>query len=113
MLTTTHVVSYNLAQMTTKQTLSALRKAGKPICQSHLYRIFTKLGIKPIGRSRPQQYPEDTSDRVLAHLGFMPAIIKVLTPVPLWNGAGAGKLLTMPEIMRASPNHNKKTKAKK
>jgi hypothetical protein len=60
--------------MTTKQTIKALRKSGKPISLTHLYRLLTLLNIKPLGRSRPQQYPADTADKILTHLGLSPAV---------------------------------------
>ena len=60
--------------MTTKQTIKALRKSGKPISLTHLYRLLALLNIKPLGRSRPQQYPDDTVDKILAHLGISPAV---------------------------------------
>src|SRR5882672_12193708 len=56
--------------MTTIQLRKSLKKAGKPVCLSHLYRLFRILDIAPAGRSRPQQYPADTAARILVHLGF-------------------------------------------
>ncbi len=58
--------------MTTKQTLQHLKKAGKPVSLTHLYRIFAVVGIRPQGRSRPQEYPADTAERVKAHFGLVP-----------------------------------------
>ena len=58
--------------MTTAQTIKTLRKSGKPVSLTHLYRLFAVLNIAPIGRSRPQQYPDDTAERVLKFLGFTP-----------------------------------------
>jgi hypothetical protein len=55
--------------MTTQQTLKVLETAGKPLSLTHLYRLFSNIGIKPLGRSRPQQYAKDTAERILAHLG--------------------------------------------
>lgn len=56
--------------MTPSETLKALKKAGKPIVRSHLYRLISKLGIKPCGNSRPKNYPDDTAQRILNHMGF-------------------------------------------
>ena len=57
--------------MTTNQTLRALRRAGKIIGVTRLYHFLNKLGIEPLGvRQRPQQYPADTAERILQHLGF-------------------------------------------
>jgi hypothetical protein len=57
--------------MTTISTLAELKKAGKPLNKSRLYELLVDLGIKPVGaRQRPQQYPPDTAERILQHLGF-------------------------------------------
>lgn len=57
--------------MTTKQTLQTLRKAGKPISLQRLYTLLDELDIKPVGaRQSPQQYPDDTADRILKHYGM-------------------------------------------
>lgn len=60
--------------MTTKQTLRQLAAAGKQVTVQQLYRYFNKLEISPSGApQRPQQYPEDTAQRILQHLGLVPA----------------------------------------
>ena len=56
--------------MTTKQTLQVLKSAGKSVSLVHLYRLFKIIGIRPLGRARPQQYPPDTAERIKAHLGI-------------------------------------------
>lgn len=57
--------------MTTKETLRELRKAGKKIASRRLYELLDELNIRPVGaRQRPQQYPEDTVERILTHFGL-------------------------------------------
>ncbi len=72
-----------LALMTTKQTLQALRKANKAVSLTHLYRLFRKLDIQPLGRSRPQLYPPETVDRILSHLGVSSVDARRFPSVPL------------------------------
>ncbi|HEY4414517.1 MAG TPA: hypothetical protein VGO57_02405 [Verrucomicrobiae bacterium] len=100
--------------MTPKQTLQALRKAGKPIVRSHFYRLLFELNIRPLGRSRPQQYPPDTAERMLAHLGFSDAssvavTVKPIVPAGGANPAAAGKIISTAQL-RAIRNRNHKTK---
>ena len=83
--------------MTPNETLKALRRAGKPIVRSHLYRLFNLLGIKPLGRARPQQYPPDTASRILSHLGFG-------TMAP----ASQPKFISLPQLRAAKPRTTKK-----
>ncbi|HEX7653223.1 MAG TPA: hypothetical protein VF607_06935 [Verrucomicrobiae bacterium] len=40
------------------------------ISKVHIYRLFKKLHIEPLGSSRPQNYPADTADLLLTHLGL-------------------------------------------
>ena len=83
-------MSIVFSQMTTKQTLQALRRAGKPLQKSRLYQLFTDLEIKPARRQRPAIYPADTAERILVHLGFITTAAAVVTPEP-----------TMRELRRA------------
>ena len=69
--------------MTTTQLLKSLKAAGKPVCLSHLYRLFRILDIQPLGRSRPQLYPPETVERILAHLGVSNVDARRLPSVPL------------------------------
>ena len=106
--------------MTTAQTIKTLRKAGKPVSLTHLYRLFSDLGIKPLGRSRPQQYPQDTAARILAHLGFSTERVeqgKKLTDGELQRvGDGgcevpprsAGKLISVRALRAAKLQHKTK-----
>ena len=57
--------------MTTKQTLKALAASGKKISLGRLYIYLKRFEIKPSGvNQRPQQYPPDSAERILQHLGF-------------------------------------------
>lgn len=41
------------------------------LSRQQLYAYFKACEIRPIGcRQRPQNYPNDSADRILAHLGF-------------------------------------------
>lgn len=43
----------------------------KPVSRAQLRVYITRLKIQPIGcAQRPQPYPNDTADKILAHLGF-------------------------------------------
>ena len=56
---------------TPDQILAAIH-AHRPMSRSHLYNILSLLEIKPAGvNQRPQRYPVGTSDKILAHLGFL------------------------------------------
>lgn len=57
--------------MTIREILRALEPT-KPISVAALYSHLRKLKIRPISRVRqiPQQYPDDTPDRLLIRLGF-------------------------------------------
>jgi len=55
-------------------TLSQITKAVnavKPVSRPQLFRYIKAAGIEPLGaRQRPQQYPPDSADRILDHLGL-------------------------------------------
>lgn len=76
-------------------------EAGRPFSRTGLLRHLDTLGISPIGaRQRPQRYPADTADKVLAHLG-------------LTNGANGknhnnGRILTTAQIMRKAGKKGRK-----
>lgn len=54
--------------------------AKKSVKRRQVYNYFTVLGIEPIGaRQRPQQYPEDSAHRILAHLGFKNGAAKIIS----------------------------------
>ena len=54
--------------------LADLAAAGLPLSRRHLYRELEGLGIQPVGkRQRPQRYPADSAQRILAARGFEPA----------------------------------------
>ena len=56
--------------MTIKQILDRVGER-KPITTKTFYRYLAACKIKPAGaRQKPQQYPDDTPDRILAHLGL-------------------------------------------
>ncbi|HYG23389.1 MAG TPA: hypothetical protein VEH04_11450 [Verrucomicrobiae bacterium] len=43
----------------------------KPVSKRQLRRYFKPCEIQPVGmRQRPQQYPDDAADRILAKLGL-------------------------------------------
>jgi hypothetical protein len=90
-------------EMTTKLTLQEMRKAGKPVSLTHLYRLFAVLEIKPLGRSRPQQYPADTAERILTHLGFSAAVNGAAGNGSHRSGRAAGKLLSVAQLRAAKP----------
>jgi hypothetical protein len=66
--------------MTTAEILKTLKKAGKPVGLAQLYIYFSRLAIRPAVRTRPANYPPDTAERILAHLGFSTAAV---APKPL------------------------------
>lgn len=81
--------------MTTANILRELRKAGKPVSRMQLHRYFLKFKIAPLGvRQRPQQYPPDSSARILFGLGIVDRI-----EIPANGGEvkrlKAGKLVTL------------------
>lgn len=60
--------------MTIKEIEAVLDDAGKPVSRAMIYVYFNRIGISPAGANqRPQQYPEDTADRIKAHLGLVTA----------------------------------------
>jgi len=98
--------------MTTMQIRKTLSETGKPVCQSHLYRLLTLLQIKPLGRSRPQQYPADTAERILSHLGFTVQDQKHESPLQKENRIAAAfgikpvsKLISLRTVKGAKPQH--------
>jgi hypothetical protein len=57
-------------------------KKVKPCSRAQIYRHIAALEIEPIGaRQKPQQYPADSAQRILMHLGYVkngsPKIISV------------------------------------
>jgi len=99
--------------MTTATLLKTLRKSGKPVCLSHLYRLFLVLDIKPLGRSRPQLYPPDTAERIKAHFGlptnpdFCPVVKAPAWLPPL---STSKKLVTVAQLRAAKPSKRKGSK---
>lgn len=56
--------------MTTPQIHSTVN-ALKPVSYRQVLRYLETLQIKPLGiRQRPQQYPDDAADKILASLGL-------------------------------------------
>lgn len=69
---------------------------AKPVSTASLYRYLGRLKIRPLAvRQRPQHYPADTPDKILAHLG-------------LDAGNGGGRLVTMGQLR----TERKKARAK-
>ena len=89
--------------MTTKQILKLLKESGKPVVLSHLYRLFRKLDIQPLGSSRPQIYPANTAQRLLTHLGVQ------TIPQPMATN-GTPKLVTVAQLKAAKPAKRKAAK---
>jgi hypothetical protein len=61
--------------MTVSQILERLRPI-KPMSKANLYKQFLKpLNIRPRGKIRqcPEQYPDDSAERILAALGMDPS----------------------------------------
>lgn len=72
--------------------------ASKPVSRRQVIRYLNDCRISPIGiRQRPQQYPADSADRILTHLGLG----KVSAPKP-------ARLPSMRELQ----NERKKARAK-
>ena len=96
-----------MMQMTTADLLKTLRKSGKPVCLSHLYRLFLVLDIKPVGRARPQIYPASAIDRIKEHLGISAAAVKSReSGGPRQETAhrpAAGKLVSVAQLRAAKP----------
>jgi len=62
-----------------------LANAGKKVTRESVCRYLKKFDIAPSGvRQRPQQYPADSADRILAHLGF-----SAVTAIPQYTDADA------------------------
>jgi hypothetical protein len=59
--------------MTVDQIRDAV-KAYKPMSIPTLYKHLHAAGVKPVSKVRqiPQQYPDDTPDRILKRLGVTP-----------------------------------------
>lgn len=57
--------------MTVPEMLRALKPA-KPVARWTLYKYLSALKIKPVGTLRqcPQQYPDDSVEKILASLGL-------------------------------------------
>lgn len=91
--------------MTPNETLLVLKKAGKPIVRSHFYRLTGLLGIRPLGSSRPQQYPEDTAARILGHLGISGGVVELQ---PTHRERAAGKLISVRTLRAARPKQSTK-----
>jgi dihydroneopterin aldolase len=63
--------------MTTKQALKKLAAHGKKVTLQQLYRYFIACDIKPSGANqRPQQYPADSVQRILQHLGYSNEVVE-------------------------------------
>jgi len=89
--------------------LETVRK-HRPYSTNTFYRDALKLGIVPIIRQKPQNWPEDTAERILAHRGFLNG------SVAEHGNAGAGSALArkagvktrFPVTVRALPPSNGK-----
>lgn len=110
MLTVAHATISITSKMTTAQTIKTLRKAGKPVSLTHLYRLFKDLRIKPLGRSRPQQYPDYAANLILTHLGFSSGGVARPSTARLGNlsPAPAGKLISVRTLRAAKHKHTTK-----
>jgi hypothetical protein len=96
--------------MNTSKLLKTLKKSGKRVCLSHLYRLFSILDIKPIGRSRPQNYPDDSAERILNHFGISAAVNgQHVKADDATSQRPAGKLITVAQIRAAKPSKRKVT----
>jgi hypothetical protein len=87
----------------------------KEVSRSQLYNYFSALKIEPIGaRQRPQRFPDNSANRVLVHLGFVPPVHQRFAAdasSSAGNGANhrqSARIPTMPEL-RAT---RKKARAK-
>jgi hypothetical protein len=97
--------------MTTKQTLQALAAGGKIISLGRLYVYLNRLGIKPAGANqRPQQYPPDTAERILAHLGFSSGRDVTTTVANGKSRNGSAGILTLKQLKRGARRTTKGTK---
>jgi len=57
--------------VTTSQIIKTIGRAGKSISVPTLYRLLSKLDIKPAGANqRPQNYPSDSATKIAEHLGL-------------------------------------------
>jgi hypothetical protein len=83
--------------MTKTQIQLRLGEAGKIVARAQLDRYLRNFNIAPAGvRQRPQQYPADSAERILRHLGF-PAVPPVPTR-PQRRGGRAAGLVTMQQL---------------
>ena len=102
-------------RMTLQTILRNMTDAGKPVHLVHLHRLLKALWIKPLGRSRPQNYPEDTATRVLEHLGITPAALPQRQSIQsaladLGLKPRTSKLVTAAQLRAAKPSKKKGTK---
>lgn len=101
--------------MTTKQILKAVSPL-KPVSHRQLIRYLVAFNIKPLGiRQRPQQYPADTADRILKHLGFETGAAAPKGAVANGSanlGRRAVSLISLPQIRAAKPRITKKGTSK-
>lgn len=73
--------------MTTAQILQQLKKAGKSISRPWLYTYLRELGISQTVRQRPANYPADTAQRILVHLGMATPGVVIDAAAPLRTAA--------------------------
>lgn len=68
----------------------------KVISRPQLYNHLTTLNIKPLGaRQRPQNYPEDSAERIKQHLGLVP--VRARNNGTAWK-TPAARIPTMPQL---------------
>ncbi len=58
------------AGMTVNDIESKLALAGKAVHRGTVFRYLHKLDIQPLGSARPQQYPADSAEKIITHLGL-------------------------------------------
>jgi hypothetical protein len=91
-------------------TIHEIQRAVKPhkkCSKRHIYRFINQLSIAPAGvRQSPQQYPQDTAARILAHLGF--SMERAAMPLAQANRESSVDLLPLTKIKGEKPQHKTK-----
>lgn len=58
--------------MTVMQIQKRVARDAKPMTKAGLYKHIRALKLKPLGVSRPANYPDNAADKIIVRLGFVP-----------------------------------------
>lgn len=97
------LVCTSVVQMsaTTIQTVLSEINRVKQVGRAQLYIYLRDLGIKPVGaRQRPANYPADTTNRILTHLGISGAVVPVMPKAKAAGRDTPAALVSLPKLRR-------------